>query len=114
MKFVSILFTSLFAVSGAAQAQMSHGTMEMPMKEAKPSQDAAGALTDAVVQRIDVAKSEVILKHGDIPNLAMPAMTMAFSADQKTLGKLKVGDKVRFHAELMEGKPTLTRIEAAR
>lgn len=82
--------------------------------EAKPGQDAAGTLTDAVVQRIDVARGEVILQHGDILNLGMPAMTMAFEADRKMLDRIRPGDKVRFHAEILEGKLIVTQIERAR
>ncbi|MEJ8852707.1 copper-binding protein [Variovorax rhizosphaerae] len=56
--------------------------MPMPMKEPGQSQNASNALTDAVFQRIEVAAGEVVLKDGDIPNLAMPPMTMAFDADK--------------------------------
>ena len=56
-----------------------------------------------------------MLKHGDIPNLAMPAMTMGFDvADRKMLTQVKTGDKVRFHVEVMKGKPTVTHLENVR
>lgn len=72
-------------------------------------------MTDAVVQKIDTAKGLIVLKHGDIPNLAMPAMTMGFDvADQKMLSQVKAGDKVRFHVEVMKGKPTVTHLENVR
>ena len=74
----------------------------------------AGALTTAVVVRIDTVRGEIVLDHGDIPNLAMPPMTMAFDADAALLKKVKAGDKVRFHAEIINGSPALTRLERAR
>jgi Cu(I)/Ag(I) efflux system membrane protein CusA/SilA len=85
------------------------------MKMPSPSQQAAGMLTDAVVQKIDTAGGVIVLKHGDIPNIAMPPMTMGFDvADRKMLDPLKAGDKVKFHVEIMKGKPTVTHIETAR
>jgi acyl dehydratase len=59
--------------------------------------------------------SAAVLKHGDIPNIAMPAMTMGFDvADKKMLDPVKAGDKVRFHVEVIQGKPTVTHLEAVR
>ncbi len=110
-----LAFALLVASAVAAQAQMSKDAMSS-MKPAAPApQAAAGMLTDAVVQKIDTAGGVIVLKHGDIPNLAMPAMTMGFDvADRKMLDGVKAGDKVRFHVEVMKGKPTVTHMEAAR
>ena len=55
------------------------------------------------------------LKHGEITNMQMPAMTMAFGvADKQMLAGVKAGDKVRFRVEMVKGAPTVTRIEPAR
>ena len=57
----------------------------------------------------------VTLKHGEITNMGMPAMTMAFNvSDKKMLGNVKAGDKVRFRVEMLKNAPTVTRIEPAR
>ena len=115
MKVSHALAFALFAVSAAvAHAQMSKDDMSS-MKMPPSNQQAAGMLTDAVVQKIDQAGGVIVLKHGDIPNLAMPAMTMGFDvADRKMLDALKPGDKVRFHVEVVKGKPTVTQLETAR
>lgn len=64
------------------------------------------------MRRVDKERGEVVLKHGDLPNLGMPAMTMAFNVSApSTLEKLKAGDKVRFSAEIVNGKPTITHID---
>ena len=84
---IAVVFTSL-----AANAQKPMESMSMPAGTTKP----VGLLTDAVVQRIDTAHGEIVLKHGDIPNLAMPAMIMAFEADADTLKRVRTGDKVAF------------------
>ncbi len=84
------------------------------MKMPQSNQKAAGMLTDAVVQKIDQAGGVIVLKHGDIPNLGMPAMTMGFDvAERKMLTQVKPGEKVRFHVEVVKGKPTVTHLEAA-
>jgi len=69
-------------------------------------------LVEGEVRALDLAKGVVVLKHGDIPNLAMPAMTMGFDvADKKMLDGLKVGDKVRFQAEMVKGQATVTELK---
>ncbi|WP_432730989.1 copper-binding protein [Variovorax sp. W6] len=118
MKVSHSLAFALFAASAAvAHAQMSKdemSSMKMPA-QGQPAQQAGAMMTDAVVQKIDTTKGLVVLKHGDIPNLAMPAMTMGFDvADRKMLDALKPGDKVRFHVEIVKGKPTVTQLETAR
>lgn len=85
------------------------------MKTPAAGQPAGGPATDAVVRRIDKAKGMLVLQHGDIPNLAMPPMTMGFDvADPKMLDRLKPGDKVRFHADVVNGKATVTAVQALR
>ena len=108
-----LAFALLVASATAAQAQMPKDDMSS-MKTPAPGQQAPLMLTDAVVQKIDAANGVIVLKHGDIPNIAMPAMTMGFDvADKKMLEPVKPGDKVRFHVEVVKGKPTVTHIEAA-
>lgn len=119
-KILHPLAFALLAASAAAavsaQAQVPKDDMpSMKMPAPPPGQQAAGMLTDAVVRKIDMAGGVIVLKHGDIPNLAMPAMTMGFDvADRKMLDAVKPGDKVRFHVEVVKGKPTVTHMEAAR
>jgi Cu(I)/Ag(I) efflux system membrane protein CusA/SilA len=115
MKSLYLLALALpIALATTAQAQMSKDAMSS-MKMPGASQKSAVAWTDAVVQKIDSEKQMIVLKHGDIPNLAMPAMTMGFDvANKKMLSAVKAGDKVRFQVELMNGTPTVTHLEAAR
>jgi Cu(I)/Ag(I) efflux system periplasmic protein CusF len=58
-------------------------------------QDAASSDMHAVVQAINREESKVKLKHGPIPKLDMPAMTMVFRVlDSKLLDQVKEGDEV--------------------
>lgn len=76
---------------------------------------AQAALVDGSVQKIDQAAGKVTLKHGPIKNLDMDAMTMVFRVkDAEMLKSLKVGQKVKFEADRVNGQITVTRIEGAK
>jgi Cu(I)/Ag(I) efflux system periplasmic protein CusF len=72
-------------------------------------------LVNGVVVKIDHSLGKITLKHGEIPNLHMDAMTMVFAVrDSAMLDGLKAGDKVRFEAEEIDGAKTVTEIQSAR
>lgn len=89
-------FADKHAGSGAAAAAASSAT-----------------LADGEVRRVDREAGKVTLKHGEIRNLEMPPMTMVFRVkDPAMLERLKVGDKIRFAADQVNGAFTVTRIES--
>lgn len=70
-------------------------------------------MVNAEVRRVDAGAGTVTLKHGDIPNLDMPPMTMVFQVrDRSLLAPLKVGDKVRFSVDKINGAYTVVDLEA--
>jgi Cu/Ag efflux protein CusF len=76
-----------------------------------PASAAAPAI-DGEVLKIEKELGNLTLRHGPMPNLDMPAMTMVFrTADPKLLDGLKEGDKVRFNAEKVNGAFTVTVIQ---
>ena len=76
---------------------------------------AQAATTEGEVRKVDAAQRKITLKHGEIKNLDMPPMSMAFAVrDPSVLAKLKPGDKVRFAADKIDGVYTVTAIELAR
>jgi Cu(I)/Ag(I) efflux system periplasmic protein CusF len=67
--------------------------------------------TAAEVIKIDKGQGKLTLKHGAIQNLDMPAMSMVFRVqDPQWLDQLKVGDKIRFDADKLNGQFTVTRL----
>lgn len=69
---------------------------------------------DGQITKIDEAQGKVTLKHGPIKNLDMEGMTMVFAvADPAMLKAVKVGDKVKFEADRVNGRITVTKIEKA-
>jgi Cu(I)/Ag(I) efflux system protein CusF len=76
---------------------------------------AASYRTDGEVRKVDKDASKLTIKHGDIKNLDMPAMTMVFQVkDKSLLDKVKAGDKVRFRAESENGKLLVTDIQTVK
>ena len=72
-------------------------------------------LADGTVQQIDPAQRLIVLRHGELPALAMGPMTMGFLvADPKLLRGLKVGSRVRFQAAMVDGEATITELKPAR
>jgi len=72
-------------------------------------------VVDAEVRQIDKATQTITLKHGDIRNVDMPAMTMVFRVkDAAMLDAVKVGDKVKFSADKVDGVITVVSLSAAK
>jgi len=66
------------------------------------------------VTKLDKAQGRVTLKHGEIKNLDMPAMTMVFQVrDARLLEGVNVGDRVRFAADKVDGRFTVTSLTKA-
>ncbi|HWU34051.1 MAG TPA: copper-binding protein [Methylovorus sp.] len=66
--------------------------------------DADISLTQGEVRKVNLAQGTITLRHGDIKNLGMPAMTMVFVAQDKALlNGLTEGDHVVFRAEQLNG-----------
>ena len=98
---MNILLRTLFASAGLA-ATLAVAADQPP-------------LIDAEVRKVDGAAGKITLKHGDITNLDMPAMTMVFQVkDPATLGAFKAGDPVRFRAEKVNGAYVASDIELRR
>ena len=106
MKAIHILAAFAFSLSATAFAQSTTD---------HAAHHATGApTTDGEVRKIDKEQGKLTLKHGRIENLDMPGMTMVFKvADPKLLEPLKVGDKVKFAAENVNGALTVTAIQPA-
>ena len=72
-------------------------------------------MVDGEVQMVDKTARNITLRHAEIRNVQMPAMTMVFNVkDAKLLDNVKKGDKVKFKVEAVDGVPTVTVIEPAK
>ncbi|GGH56431.1 hypothetical protein GCM10010975_15100 [Comamonas phosphati] len=99
------------ALAGPAMAQDHSGHTD---REAPAAAGQEMMLTAGEVTRVDARGGKLTIRHEDIKNLDMPAMTMVFPlADPQQASQLKPGDSIRFRAEQVNGVLTLTRVERA-
>ena len=104
--------------SAAIADDKSHGHMKQDkahghMDDAKSMPMAAGtsAMAEGEIRRVSKGSKKLTIKHGEIENLDMPPMTMAFEvSDEKMLEMVKKGDSVKFRAESINGKMVVTEI----
>lgn len=92
-----------FAQAADHDMHAGHGAMH--------SQAAEVALIDGLVKKVDKAGGKLTISHDALPN-GMPAMTMAFKVkDASWLDKVKVGQKIRFASDNINGAMTVVRLE---
>ena len=103
----TLLAALLLGPNAMAQAPSSAGLANAAAAE-------SAALTDAEVRKVDKTNRKITLRHGEIRDLDMPAMTMVFQVrDPALLDAVKAGDKIRFRAERTQGSFWVTTLEAA-
>lgn len=56
------------------------------------------AQSSGEVRRINVDEGKITIKHGPIPSLELPAMSLVYRADATLLQGIKPGDKITFIA----------------
>lgn len=74
---------------------------------------AQNAMVDGTVTKIDQSAGKITLRHGPIKKLDMDeGMTMVFHVqDPGMLTQIKVGDKVKFDADRVNGQITVTKMQ---
>jgi Cu(I)/Ag(I) efflux system periplasmic protein CusF len=98
MRRIALVAASILVLSGGMLAKV---TM------------AQSPLVNGQVTKIDESAGKITLKHGPIKKLDMnEGMTMVFRVqDSAMLKQVKVGDKVNFDADRVNGQITVTKIE---
>jgi Cu/Ag efflux protein CusF len=101
MRKITLIFAGILAVSSAL----------LPKVTAAQS-----AMINGQVTKIDESAGKITLKHGPIKKLEMEdPMTMVFRVQDPTMLKqVKVGDKVKFDADRINGQFTVTKIEKSK
>ena len=62
------------------------------------------------VRKIDAAEGKIMIKHGAIADLNLPAMTLAYRIDPALLAGIAPGDKVSFTARRQDGQYIIVKI----
>jgi Cu(I)/Ag(I) efflux system protein CusF len=113
MKNIKIFLIFVVILGGTAHAQLTISPSEAATSlDSKKELAIAGEnMADAEVRKVDLENKKITLRHGFIKNLDMPAMSMVFNLKDVTLlEKVKVGDKVKFSAEKLDGAFFVTSI----
>ena len=89
------------------------GLMTLPMAIAPAY--AQPAMVDGQVTKIDESAGKITLKHGPIKKFDMDGMTMVFRVqDPAMLKQVKVGDKIKFDTDKVNGQMTVTKMQKAK
>ena len=115
---IGILAIVMAAATSAAWAQdashAGHGAHGARASHGGERTAAASDLTEGEVKKIDREAGKITMRHAEIRNLDMGAMTMVLRVkDPAMLEQVQVGDKVRFAAERVNGAVTIVRLESA-
>lgn len=71
--------------------------------------------TEGEIKKVDKEAKKLTIKHGELKNMGMGAMTMAFRVkDPAMLEMVKAGDKVKFTVEKVNGALTVTALDSAK
>ena len=90
-------------------------TLLLASASALAQQPTAEEHSQGEVRKVDKEAGKVTLKHGPIPNLEMPPMTMVFKVKEASmLDQVKAGDAVRFRAEKVPGAYVVTELMPAK
>jgi len=115
------LFTLALALSSAAYAQMGghdmggSGGMQGGGMQGMQTGQLGSALAEGEVRKVDKDAGKLTLRHGAIPSMDMPPMTMVYRVREPAmLDQVKAGDKVKFTMQKLDGTLTVTKIEPAR
>ena len=117
MKSVQRISSILFVLATLAPIGTATAGDAQQAAQKAPHQSAAEKMpmTHGEIKKIDKANGKVTIKHGEIKNLDMPPMTMVFRVkDAAMLDHLKVGDRINFSADKVNGNFTVTKMDVAK
>ena len=90
------IFAAVITVAGAPVAFSQAATTSATVD---------AATSHGEVKKVDIDACKVTIKHGELKNIGMGAMTMVFKVEDKAvIDKLKTGDKIAFVAESDNGQ----------
>lgn len=115
LPLLALSLSAALTAPAFAQDHSAHAGHASPAASTAPASASNEAvMTAGEVTRVDTRSGKLTIRHEEIKNLAMPAMTMVFGLkDPVQAAQFKPGDKVLFHAEDNGGALTITHIKAA-
>jgi Cu/Ag efflux protein CusF len=122
LRFKSLTLFILMTAAMTAHADQNTGgkvidKAEMQMSRPHAKATSSMSMADGEVEDVDKENKSITLKHGPIKTttIEMEPMTMPFDVkDASLLSKVKVGDKVKFIAEYIDGAVTITALRVVK
>lgn len=109
---LAIVLTAASSVAFAQDSHAGHGSHGAG--HAGHQAPAAAELTDGEIKKIDKEAGKITMRHGEIKNLNMAAMTMVLRVKEPAmLDQVAVGDKVKFAADRVNGAVTIVQMQKA-
>ena len=110
----SVSLVPLYAA--AQQGRMDHGSMgQGAAGQPGTMQMQTGDMADGEIRKVDKDAGKLTIKHGAIPSMDMPPMTMVYRVkDPAMLDQVKPGDTVKFSMEKVGGQYMVTRLGVAK
>jgi Cu/Ag efflux protein CusF len=114
-RLFTLLATSVaLTMPVASHAADEHDAMHDAMHAGHAQAGDGNLISEGEVKKVDKSAGKLTIKHSELKNLDMPAMTMVFRVRDKTiLEQVRQGDHIRFVAEQIDGKLTVTRLDTA-
>lgn len=108
---LTAVFCTGLTLAGAAMAADDMAGMKMNGGATNGGAPDNVALTDAVVKKVDPSTGMVTLQHGELKNIGMSPMTMAYKArDASMVKQAKEGEKVKVRVENVDGTLTIVKL----
>lgn len=108
---LTAVFCTGLTLAGAAMAADDMAGMKMNGGATNGGAPDNAALTDAVVKKVDPSTGMVTLQHGELKNIGMSPMTMAYKArDASMVKQAKEGEKVKVRVENVDGTLTIVKL----
>lgn len=112
LSVLAFVGTACAAAPALALALAQHGEHS---HAAHAAAAAAADTSDGEIKKVDKEGKKLTIKHGELKNMGMGAMTMVFRVkDPAMLAQVKAGDKVKFTVEKVNGALTVTALEGAK
>lgn len=88
------------------------GNIDLGGSSAHKASSTAASMSQGEVKKVDASAGKLTIKHGPLENLGMEGMTMVFRVKEPAMiSQVKVGDKIDFVAEDLNGALTVTRLQ---
>ncbi len=113
---LALLLAALACTGAGAQVSggAGHGAHTPPLTQGEPviRPGTVSDWADGEIRRIDRENGRLTIRHGDIPSLDMPPMSMVFGVRERSwIDALKPGDRIRFKATVDQGSNKFTVVE---